>query len=183
MSSDIKSSTQKKKEEQGMMLHHVSNMMKLDDFSLESLSQESTKQSKEYKTIRRFLNMKVVSRGGNIPWNMRKLIILAKAFVQEPYLLFLDEAAVDLGNSPTNSSRLQRQHHEVHEENKVQFFELDDCQFFAHFELCERIRRNCDHGRWQNSRNGESRGPCPRLQGKISMLRVVGVDSKNENGE
>ena len=82
--------------DQKLRIHDVSNLMKLSDFSLESLSSGSP-ENEEYKTISNFLNMKVLSKGGNIPWNMRKLIILAKAFIEEPYLLFMDETSIDLG--------------------------------------------------------------------------------------
>ena len=78
-------------------INQVSNIMQLNEFSLESQSDNSENLDIEYKTILNFLRMKVLSKGNNIPWNMRKLIILAKAFIQEPYLLFLDENAIDFG--------------------------------------------------------------------------------------
>lgn len=73
--------------------------MQLNEFSLESQSDNSENHDAEYQTILNFLRMKVLSKGNNIPWNMRKLIILAKAFIEEPYLLFIDENAIDFGKS------------------------------------------------------------------------------------
>lgn len=82
---------------ENIMIHQVANLPKLEDFSLETLTDKSGEESIEFKTISNFLKMKVLSKGGNIPWNMRKLIILAKAFIEEPYLLFFDENSLQMG--------------------------------------------------------------------------------------
>lgn len=89
----------KKAEGGNIMIHEVTNLPRLDDFSLETITDNSEEESEEYKTIKNFLKMKVLSKGGNIPWNMRKLIIVAKAFIEEPYLLFFDENSLHMGNS------------------------------------------------------------------------------------
>lgn len=78
-------------------IHQVANLPRLEDFSLETLSENEGDQTVEFKTINNFLKMKVLSKGSNIPWNMRKLIILAKAFIEEPYLLFFDENSIQMG--------------------------------------------------------------------------------------
>lgn len=80
-----------------IMIHQVTNLPRIDDFSLETITDKSGEECEEYRTIKNFLNMKVLSKGSNIPWNMRKLIILAKAFVEEPYLLFFDENSLHMG--------------------------------------------------------------------------------------
>lgn len=87
-------------------IHEVANFQKLEDFSLETISDGDRNESMELRTISNFLKMKVLSKGGNIPWNMRKLIILAKAFIEEPYLLFFDENSLHMGKYFFYISRL-----------------------------------------------------------------------------
>jgi len=41
--------------------------------------------------------MKVSNRGANIPWNMRKLVMIAKVLLRLPEIIYFDEKAFDLG--------------------------------------------------------------------------------------
>lgn len=97
----VNSSKGPKKKAQGrrsslLSLKLAGHLSRLDDFSLESQSAPSSP-TEEYETIKKFLSMQVANQGNNIPVNMRKIISLAKAIVDSPQVIFIDENALDLG--------------------------------------------------------------------------------------
>ena len=48
----------------------------------------------EIVALSNFLKLKIHSQGRNIPWNMRKVALLAKAILKAPRIMFIDEKAL-----------------------------------------------------------------------------------------
>lgn len=68
---------------------------------IDSVDFEDETPKTEINTILNFLKMPVLNRGANVPWNMRKIVSIARAFVESPQVLFFDENALQIGNHST----------------------------------------------------------------------------------
>lgn len=81
----------------GTIISNMSSFKENKDNLLERLLSQKDASEYENEVIKNFLELKIHSHGANIPWSMKKLIIIAKAIMVNPMLIFIDDTALDLG--------------------------------------------------------------------------------------